>query len=76
MGGIIDELCPVREVAHLTHGQVIEALVANRLSALSSMVRVEDWARKWAVEEVFGIEPDLVPLEKSSRQDMRLFIGT
>ena len=33
VAGIIDELCPVREVAHLTHGQVIEALVANRLSS-------------------------------------------
>jgi hypothetical protein len=25
-------LCPVRDVAHLTHGQVIEVLVANRLA--------------------------------------------
>jgi hypothetical protein len=57
VAGIIDELCPVREVAHLTHGQVVEALIANRLSSPTSMVRVEDWARKWAVEEVFGIEP-------------------
>ncbi|MER6095290.1 DUF4277 domain-containing protein [Streptomyces sp. NPDC001728] len=30
---IIDGLCPVRDVAHLTHGQVVEALIANRLSS-------------------------------------------
>ncbi|WP_093893174.1 IS1634 family transposase [Streptomyces sp. Ncost-T10-10d] len=60
VAGIIDELCPVRDVAHLTHGQVIEVLVANRLSSPTSMVRVEDWARKWAVEEVFGVEPELL----------------
>jgi hypothetical protein len=32
LAGIIDRVCPVRDVAHLTHGQVIQALVANRLS--------------------------------------------
>ncbi|MFJ8478261.1 IS1634 family transposase [Kitasatospora sp. NPDC094011] len=67
VAGIIDELCPVREVAHLTHGQVVEALVANRLSSPTSMVRVADWARKWAVEEVFGIEPDLLNDDRIAR---------
>ncbi|MEC4018203.1 DUF4277 domain-containing protein [Streptomyces sp. H27-D2] len=67
VAGIIDELCPVREVAHLTHRQVVEALIANRLSSPTSMVRVEDWARKWAVEEVFGIEPDLLNDDRIAR---------
>lgn len=30
---IIDRLCPIRDVAIATHGQVIEALVANRLTS-------------------------------------------
>jgi Domain of unknown function (DUF4277) len=34
LAGIIDRACPVREVARVTHGQVIEALVANRLTSL------------------------------------------
>ena len=51
---IINGICPVRELAQLTHGQVIEALIANRLSSPTSMVQVEDWARHWAVEEVYG----------------------
>jgi len=55
--GIVDRACPVREVATLTHGQVIEALVANRLTSPAPLRRVEDWARTWAVTEVFGIPP-------------------
>lgn len=67
VAGIIDELCPVREVAHLTHGQVIEVLVANRLSSPTSMVRVGNWARVWAVEEVFGVEPELLNDDRLAR---------
>ncbi|GAB2778606.1 IS1634 family transposase [Streptomyces chlorus] len=67
VAGIIDELCPVREVAHLTHGQVIEVLVANRLSSPTAMVRVGDWARTWAVEEVFGADPDLLNDDRLAR---------
>jgi len=29
----VDVLVPVREVAHLTNGAVVEALIANRLTA-------------------------------------------
>ena len=67
VAGIIDELCPVRDEAHVTHGQVIEALVANRLSAPAPMVRVGDWARAWAVEEVFGIDPELLNDDRLAR---------
>jgi transposase len=55
--GIVDRVCPVREVATLNHGQVICALVANRLTSPTPLWRVEEWARAWAVEEVFGIQP-------------------
>lgn len=51
---IIDTLCPMRDVARVTHGQVIEALIANRLTSPTSLVRVNEWAREWAVEEVYG----------------------
>ena len=67
LAGIIDELCPVRDIAHVTHGQVIEVLVANRLSAPAPLVQVGDWAREWAVEEVFGIEPDLLNDDRLGR---------
>jgi transposase len=55
LAGIVDRACPVREVATLTHGQVIEVLVANRLTSPTPLRRVEDWAQTWAVPEVFAI---------------------
>lgn len=53
--GIIDRAAPVRDVAIVSHGQVIEALIANRLSAPTPMVRVGDWAQQWAVEQALGV---------------------
>lgn len=58
LAAIIDRACPIRtDVAILTHGQVIEALVANRLTSPAPLLHVTDWARSWAVDEVFGIDP-------------------
>jgi transposase len=54
---VIDGLCPVDDRSELTHGQVIEALVANRLTSPEPLVRVQDWAGGYAVEEVFGVRP-------------------
>jgi hypothetical protein len=34
---------------------VIEVLIANRLTSPAAMVRIADWARSWAVPEVFGV---------------------
>ncbi len=55
---VIEELCPVDDRSELTHGQVIEALVANRLTSPEPLVRVRDWAAGHAVEEVFGVRPE------------------
>jgi transposase len=54
IAGIIDGLCPMRDIALATHGQVIEVLIANRLTNPSAMVGVSSWARAWAVPEVYG----------------------
>ncbi|MEQ4722469.1 DUF4277 domain-containing protein [Nonomuraea sp. B19D2] len=35
---LVDAACPVRDVAELTHGQVIEVLVANRLTSPAPLV--------------------------------------
>src|SRR5438105_2052474 len=53
----VDALAPVREVAHLTNGDVVAALVANRLTAPRPLYDIVDWAQEWAVEETFGIGP-------------------
>jgi len=65
--GIIDRACPVRELAILTHGQVIEALVANRLISPTPMWRVEDWAQEWAVEQALGVEADALNDDRIGR---------
>src|SRR5437764_14782319 len=55
---LVDTLAPVREVAHLTNGQVVEALIANRLTAPQPLYDIEAWAQAWAMEETFGIRPE------------------
>jgi transposase len=64
---IIDEACPVRDLAGLTHGQVIEALVANRLTCPSPLVHVQSWARDWAVGEALGVDPELLNDDRTGR---------
>lgn len=67
LAGIIDRACPIRDVAILTHGQVIEALVANRLTSPAPMVKVADWAREWAVAEALGIEASALNDDRIAR---------
>ncbi|WP_155357967.1 DUF4277 domain-containing protein, partial [Acrocarpospora macrocephala] len=57
---VVDAACPVRDLAGLTHGQVIETLVANRLTSPAPLVHVREWAREWAVAETLGVEADLL----------------
>jgi len=67
VAGIVDRACPVRDIAYATHGQVIEALVANRLTSPTPLVHVEDWARAWAVEEVLGLPPEVLNDDRIGR---------
>jgi transposase len=67
LAGIVDRACPIRDLADLTHGQVIETLVANRLTSPAPLVRVTDWAGEHAVEEVFGINPALLNDDRIGR---------
>jgi len=63
----VDGLCPARDLALATHGEVIEALVANRLTSPRPLVRVEDWARCWAVREVLELDPGLLNDDRLGR---------
>ncbi|TJZ95041.1 DUF4277 domain-containing protein [Actinacidiphila oryziradicis] len=68
VAGMIDGLCPMRtDIAHISHGQVIEVLIANRLSSPMPMFKVNQWAAQWAVEEVFGITPDFLNDDRIGR---------
>src|SRR5215813_3150326 len=67
LAGIVDRACPIRDLAVLTHGQVIEALVANRLTSPRPLWRVGEWARAWAVDEVFDIAADALNDDRIGR---------
>lgn len=67
IAGIIDRAAPVREIAYATHGQVIEALIANRLTSPTPMVHVGAWAREFAVAEVLGLDPDVLNDDRVAR---------
>jgi transposase len=67
IAGIIDRACPVRDVAYATHGQVIEVLIANRLTSPTAMVGVSAWAGAWAVAEVYGIPAGVLGDDRLAR---------
>jgi hypothetical protein len=67
VAGIIDGLCPIRDVALAAHGRVVEAMIANRLTSPTPLVRVIDWARAWAVEHCFGIAPEVLNDDRLGR---------
>src|SRR6266545_2432707 len=46
---------------------VIAALIANRLTHPQAMVAVADWARDWAVEEVYAIPADALNDDRLGR---------
>jgi transposase len=67
LAGIIDRAAPVREVARASHGQVIEALIANRLTSPAPMVHVGQWGQQFAVEPVLGLAPDVLNDDRIAR---------
>ena len=47
ISGVIDDLVPIRDVATVSTGQAIEAMVCNRLTSPAPLVHTGDWARTW-----------------------------
>ncbi|WP_242606754.1 DUF4277 domain-containing protein [Protofrankia symbiont of Coriaria ruscifolia] len=69
LAATIDRLCPMRaSPGWVSHGQVIAALVANRLTSPTPLLHVETWARDWAVEEIFDIPPDALNDDRVAAQ--------
>ena len=54
VAGIVDRACPMRGRAQLTHGEVIAALVANRLTAPTPLYDVAGWANTYGTGEWLG----------------------
>lgn len=51
----VDRFCLIRSVAEYTHGQVVLALVANRLTHPRPLSNFEEWGEEFAVQETLGI---------------------
>jgi hypothetical protein len=63
----IDRLAPMRGRAQLTHGEVICALVANRLTAPAPLYDVAGWASSAALAELFDIPAMLLNDDRLGR---------
>jgi hypothetical protein len=67
LAGIVDRACPMRGRAHLTHGEVIAALVANRLSAPRPLYDVMGWAQAYATNDWLGVPAGLLNDDRLGR---------
>lgn len=55
---IIDRIYPSDSQAILTHGEVIELMVANRLHQPCPLYEMETWAKQVDLRKVYGLNPD------------------
>src|SRR6266700_7766035 len=65
--GIVDRACPMRGRAHLTHGEVIAALVANRLTAPRPLYDVMGWAESYATADWLEVPAALLNDDRLGR---------
>jgi transposase len=64
---LVDEVLPVRGRALLTNGEVVAALVANRLCGPAPLYDVASWASSAALAELFGVPAGLLNDDRLGR---------
>jgi len=64
---LVDAAVPMRGRAQLTHGEVIAALVANRLCGPAPLYDVAGWASSAALAELFAIPAELLNDDRLGR---------
>ena len=64
---LVDDAVPMRGKAMLTHGEVMAALVANRLCGPAPLYDVAGWASSAAIAELFGIPAGLLNDDRLGR---------
>jgi Domain of unknown function (DUF4277)/Transposase DDE domain len=64
---MIDAAIPMRGRSLLTHGEVVSALVANRLSSPAPLYDVAGWASQAAVAECLGVPAGLLNDDRLGR---------
>jgi len=55
---ILDRLVPCDPQQKVSHGQVVEILVANRLTSPTPLYRVDQWAEDIESKKLYGIAPE------------------
>src|SRR2546425_2731843 len=65
--GIVDRAAPMRGRSQLTHGEVIAALVANRLTAPRPLYDVVGWAQSYASNDRLGVPAGLLNDDRLGR---------
>jgi len=65
--GIVDRACPMRGRSRLTHGEVVAALVANRLTAPRPLYDVVGWAESYASHDWLGAPAALLNDDRLGR---------
>ena len=64
---VVDAAAPMRGRAMLTHGEVIAALVANRLCAPAPLYDIAGWASSAAMAELFAVPAGLLNDDRLGR---------
>jgi hypothetical protein len=67
LADLVDTAAPMRGRSQLTHGEVIAALVANRLTAPAPLYDVAGWAHAAAVAELVGVPAGLLNDDRLGR---------
>lgn len=69
IAGEVDKFCGTSPTNQLktSHGSIVEALIANRLTSPTPMYSVSTWAEDLAVEEILGISPELLNDDRIAR---------
>lgn len=60
IAGIVDEICPMKQGDHLTHGQVAEFVILHILQAQRRLplYRLEQWADRYSMRVLYDHEPE------------------
>jgi len=64
---LVDQVVPMRGNAQLTNGEVIAALVANRLTSPAPLYDVAGWASAYAVQELLQVPSGLLNDDRLGR---------
>lgn len=70
---IVDCLCPIREIAPYSIGEVVEILIMNRLINPEPFYEVEHWMKRSAVAEYYGKEQKSISDDKIARSLDKLY---